>query len=81
MAFAPSHPPECPLSTHCGHSPPTGYTDEGEGALKNHQLNVAGLIIGFIVMALVLCGVAAWFTGNTILLLPGLALLPGWALP
>jgi hypothetical protein len=29
------------------------------------------------VLALVLCAVAAWLTGNAIVLLPGVALLPG----
>jgi hypothetical protein len=45
--------------------------------MMNKQVNAAGLVVGFIILALVICAVAAWLTGNALVLLPSLALLPG----
>ena len=48
-----------------------------EGIVKSKQLNITGIIVSFMVLALVLCAVTAGVTRNAIVLLPGLALLPG----
>jgi hypothetical protein len=45
--------------------------------VKKKGLDARNVVIGFILAALALCGTAAWLTGNVIVLLPGLALLPG----
>ncbi len=42
-------------------------------------MNVLTLLTMLITVALALCGVAAWLTGNMVALLPGIALLPGLA--
>jgi 1,4-dihydroxy-2-naphthoate octaprenyltransferase len=47
--------------------------------MTNKQMNVTGLLIASIIVALVLCAMAAWLTRTFVLLLPALALLPGLA--